>query len=305
MAVSVKISQLLDGGNILSQDQIPIARGNETLKIPANQIVTNGQNIGPGTGQILANKVTSVGAIAASSLQFRTLSGEEGLDVTTRGDSIIISARGQNPVKTKITGNGTTRTFQVNNATSTNVNNYRVDIDGVLQEPGVDYGIDSSNIIFTTAPPLSSKVVILTNNLVRAYDIIPNDNTVTSQKIVDGAVTPSKLSGQQTGQAPIYGCRAWINFNGANYTYDLGSNENRNTIRAKGNINKVVRISQGVYKVFLDVSLQTLDYAVLITTSNRYTAWFDTIATNSFNINVTDISGIYQDPLYVSAMVIF
>lgn len=304
MAVSVKISQLLDGGNILSQDQIPIARGNETFKIPANQIVTNAQNVGSGPGQFFVNKVTATGAVAASSLQFRSLSGENGLEVVTRGNTLVISALGQNPVKTKIIGNGTTRTFALNSAASINVNNYRVDIDGVLQEPDVDYTISGSNIIFTTAPPLSGKVVVLTNNLVRAYDSIPNDESVTTAKIVNGAVTPNKLSGEQTGTAPVYGCRAWVNFNGANYTFDLGSNENRNTIRASGNINRIVRNNTGRYTVYFNTSMPSANYAITITTDSRYVAWYDTASVSSFNMYVSDLSGNFQDPINQSVMVI-
>lgn len=37
---------------------------------------------------------------------------------------------------------------------------------------------------------------------------------VTVDKIGDAAVTGAKLSGAQTGAAPVYGARAWVNFNG-------------------------------------------------------------------------------------------
>jgi len=40
------------------------------------------------------------------------------------------------------------------------------------------------------------------------------DANVTTAKIADAAVTAPKLSGAQTGTAPIYGVRAWANFNG-------------------------------------------------------------------------------------------
>ena len=37
---------------------------------------------------------------------------------------------------------------------------------------------------------------------------------VTTEKIAPGAVTAAKMAGGQTGDAPVYGCRAWVNFNG-------------------------------------------------------------------------------------------
>jgi len=76
-------------------------------------------------------------------------------DTTPHGDHI-------RAVKTVHTGNGVQDTFSVTSAISTNSNNYRVDIDGVLQEPGTDYYIFGSNIIFNTIPPLNAKIVIIT-----------------------------------------------------------------------------------------------------------------------------------------------
>lgn len=185
MSVSVKISQLTEGGNIQSQDQIPVARGGETYKIPASQIVIGGQNVGAGQGQLFFNKSTGAG----STLQFRTLSGTEGITVGTQGQTLVISSSGQNPVKTKFFGDGNTTIYPVAGTVSVNSNNYRIDIDGVLQEPGSDYSINGSNIVFTEAPPLSSKVVIVSNNLIRAYDIIPSDGSVTSSKLATSVIT--------------------------------------------------------------------------------------------------------------------
>lgn len=183
MAISVKISQLTPGGSIQPQDEIPIARGGvETFKIPASQIVTNGANIGPGPGQVFLG--TNI--VDSTSLQFRTLSGAENINVTNQGNVIVITAPGQSPTKTSIIGNGSTSTFVVNGAVSINSNNYRVDIDGVLQEPGTDYSISGTNIVFTTPPPPSSKVTVITNNLVTINETIPADNTVTPQKLSTG-----------------------------------------------------------------------------------------------------------------------
>lgn len=37
---------------------------------------------------------------------------------------------------------------------------------------------------------------------------------VVTADLADGAVTAAKMSGGQTGSAPVYGCRAWVNFDG-------------------------------------------------------------------------------------------
>ena len=191
MSISVKISQLNEGGSVSSTDQLPVSRGGvDTLRIPANQFVVNASNLPGGTGQIYFDKSTGAG----TTLQFRSLSGVDGLSVSNQDNTLVISASGQNPVKTSITGNGSTTTYAINGASSINANNYRVDIDGVLQEPLNDYTISGSNIVFTSAPPNGSKVTVVSNNLVRAYDIIPSDGSVTSNKIVDQAVITSKLT---------------------------------------------------------------------------------------------------------------
>jgi hypothetical protein len=65
-------------------------------------------------------------------------------------------------VKTVQTGDGIETTFAVNGAVSTNSANYRVDLDGVLQEPGTNYNIVGTNIVFTIAPPVGTKIVIIT-----------------------------------------------------------------------------------------------------------------------------------------------
>ncbi len=65
--------------------------------------------------------------------------------------------------KTTFTGNGITTIWAVTNGLSLNPNNYRVDINGVLQEPGIDYTVSLNQITFAIAPPNDSKVVIVTN----------------------------------------------------------------------------------------------------------------------------------------------
>lgn len=180
MSISVKISQLNEGGPVASTDQIPVSRGSsETVRIPASQFVVNGTNIGVGTGQLFFDKSTGPG----STLQFRSLSGTDGIAVSNQGNTLVISASGQNPTRNSIVGNGTSRIFTITGATSVNPSNYRVDIDGVLQEPIADYSIVGSTIVFVDPPPNGSKVTVVSNNLVRVFDVIPSDGSVTPQKL--------------------------------------------------------------------------------------------------------------------------
>jgi hypothetical protein len=59
---------------------------------------------------------------------------------------------------------------------------------------------------------VASGVATLDANVVTTANIL--DANVTTDKILDANITASKLSGAQTGTAPIYGVRAWVNFDG-------------------------------------------------------------------------------------------
>jgi hypothetical protein len=181
MSLNVKISQLFSGGPVQSQDELAISRsGVETYKIAASQFVVNGINLGSGSGQVFFNKQTGNG----STLAFRSLSGTDGLIIRNVGNTLVLSPSGQNPTKTTITADGVTREFPISGVVSRNANNYRVDIDGVLQEPTRDYIIQGNRIVFPIPPPIGGKIVVLSNNLIQAFDVVP----------FDGAVTPIKLS---------------------------------------------------------------------------------------------------------------
>lgn len=195
MSNGVKISQLPDGGPTASSDFIPVERGSVTFKIPTNQFVIDGQNVATGAGaQLFIGKQTGAGSI----LQFRTLSGTDGISVVNIGNTTVVSGSGQNPIKTVFIGTGSQVDFPfpVTNTSSRNVNNYRVDIDGVLQEPGqtADYYLNGPNLTFTSAPPLSSKIVVVSNNLLPLAESVPPDNSVSTAKLSAGAVTTVKIA---------------------------------------------------------------------------------------------------------------
>ena len=77
-------------------------------------------------------------------------------------------------------------------------------------------------------------------------------------------VTPATLSGaflQQTkyalnasGGAPVYACRAWVNFNGTGTP----------TIRASGNVSSITDNGTGNYRINFSTAMQDANYAVNI-----------------------------------------
>ncbi len=86
---------------------------------------------------------------------------------------------------------------------------------------------------------------------------LADEDSVATAAIQDGAVTPEKLSGEQSGSAPIYGCRAWAVFN--------GTTTGTNPPTAGGNVTSITRNGTGDYTITFTVAMQDADYCVQLT----------------------------------------
>jgi hypothetical protein len=69
-------------------------------------------------------------------------------------------------------------------------------------------------------------------------------------------ITPTSTSGvlstfNAAGSAPVYACRAWVNFSGGVTP----------SIRASGNVSSVTRTSAGIYTVNFATAMQDTNYA--------------------------------------------
>jgi hypothetical protein len=80
---------------------------------------------------------------------------------------------------------------------------------------------------------------------------------VTVDKIGAAAVTGAKLDGAQTGTAPIYGARAWVNFNGTGTV----------AIRASGNVSSITDNGTGDYTVNFSTAMPDANYGYAISIS--------------------------------------
>lgn len=121
------------------------------------------------------------------------------------------------------------------------------------------------------------------------------DGAITTAKIAAGAVTAADLSGNQTGSAPIYGARAWVNFNGTGTV----------AIRASGNVSSLTDNGVGNYTVNLTTSLPDANYAITAMSSNEnnnntprvVSNWdSDTPTTSAVPLRVATTSGTATDP---------
>jgi len=83
-----------------------------------------------------------------------------------------------------------------------------------------------------------------------------------------------------TGSAPIYACRAWVQFDGTTTPP---------TIRASGNVSSVTRNSTGEFTVNLTTAISDVNYSVNANVSQNYGA------ANPF-INLFTASGNTEEP---------
>lgn len=132
-------------------------------------------------------------------------------------------------------------------------------------------------------------------------------NTGVSQ-VQAGSITAADLDGAQTGSAPIYGCRAWVNFDGTKDTTGATSTANTNRlIRASGNVTSVLRNAAGDYTVTFTTAMPDANYCVSVTASgassgaanNRVIAAQDgsgTITVSSVRVAVNTTTAAYDAP---------
>lgn len=112
---------------------------------------------------------------------------------------------------------------------------------------------------------LNGTTGIVTANLADASVTTPKiaDSAVATVDIANGAVTAAKLSGAQTGSAPVYGCRAWVNFDGTRDSSGTTSTANTNRfIRSSGNVSSVFRNATGDYTITLTAAMPSADYVI-------------------------------------------
>jgi hypothetical protein len=70
----------------------------------------------------------------------------------------------------------------------------------------------------------------------------------------DAIITGAELDGAQTGSAPIYGARAWVNFNGTGTP----------AIRASGNFSSITDLGTGNYRANFTTSMSDANYVAVM-----------------------------------------
>lgn len=148
----------------------------------------------------------------------------------------------------------------------------------------------------------------------------PNSNTNRTLTLPDetgtvltsvSAIPAAQITGalNAAGSAPIYACRAWVNFNGTGTV----------AIRASGNVSSITDLGTGTYQVNLATAMSDTNYAKIATAStnsgfvpqailvdySRQINNYSAPATTYFVVSVMEMSGAYNaiDGLYINCAV--
>lgn len=208
-------------------------------------------------------------------------------------------------------------------------------VQAALQELDVDKAIDAS-VIHTTGNESKSGILTFTD-IPKAPKAIKGDNTTniaTTSFVYEGladkvnltdiatpsapgvvelatddevkagmdttrAVTPAGMRAglNATGDAPIYACRAWVNFNGTGTV----------AIRASGNVSSITDNGTGIYTINFTNAMIDANYASVFGLSDL--VWgavvrIISVATNNVMVETAVNSGTYLgDPLIVNVAI--
>jgi len=85
-------------------------------------------------------------------------------------------------------------------------------------------------------------------------------NIKTSFNSLDTTASQGPTTDLTNTSLPIFACRAWVHFNGGEVT--SVNSEDHCTIRASGNISKVVRNATGLFTIYFDTPMPDTNYAI-------------------------------------------
>ena len=155
-----------------------------------------------------------------------------------------------------------------------NANELALFINFVRQEPTTAYSASGTTLTLTEATSSSDDMYCV--YLGKAVQTVnpPNASVGTSQ-LVDGAVTSAKLGSNAvdtqvlsllnaSGSAPVFGCRAWVNFDG---------DESTPSIRASGNVSSITDNGTGDYTVNFTTAMEDANYCTQVSINQSSSAY--------------------------------
>ena len=134
-----------------------------------------------------------------------------------------------------------------------------------------------------------------------AVPTIPNNVLNNSVTALDTTASNGPTSNADNTALPLFGCRAFVNFNGTSYT-DV-SGVNHCAIRSSGNVSKVVRTGQGAYTITFTIAMPDANYAITqiykpdntASGANARMLFLDNQSAASFNVITVAMGGTATD----------
>jgi hypothetical protein len=121
---------------------------------------------------------------------------------------------------------------------------------------------------------------------------LPDDrigsSSITTARINNAAVTAAKLDGAQTGSAPIYGCRAWVNFDGTTAD-NIGGTYSRTgtTVTVDTTVDHGLKVGHDVFLDFTSGTAVDGTFTVVTApTATQFTVTHGTSGTTSGNVTL-------------------
>lgn len=102
-------------------------------------------------------------------------------------------------------------------------------------------------------------------------DLIQDGAVSSAAKLASGVITAPKLDGAQTGAPPVFGCRAWVSFDGSrNSGGGTDAAFTNRFIRSSGNVTSVLKVASGHYRVTMTTAMPDAEYGVFGGTNANY-----------------------------------
>ena len=107
----------------------------------------------------------------------------------------------------------------------------------------------------------SNQIDFDANNIIQNTQL---NNTVLNDSLtaLDTSASRGPTSNAGNTALPLFGCRAFVNFDGTSHT--TGDGVSHCTIRASGNVSKVTRISAGMYTIHFATAMPDANYAATV-----------------------------------------
>ena len=141
---------------------------------------------------------------------------------------------------------------------------------------------------------LPTGITVASANLVDGTIVNADINAsaaIAGSKLADAGITAAKLDGAQTGSAPIYGCRAWVLFDGTKDSTGAASTANTNRlILSSGNVSSVLRNGTGDYTVNFTTALADANFCALDRATTQITFAGSVKTSSSYRLSTGYVS---------------